>query len=510
MNTETYKKYKWQSVAADFNSPFFRNYIWTTSAKVFKEKFDLPIPIIGISSIDGAINYIVDFVSWTETHEVLKKRALSDVNFVEKLIDQTNSFGEEFNAWSEKEIFNADLKSLNAEQMFALCQQFFNKQSMLYSYGITLPILDFLGFSFIEKNVEKFLKAKAPADKYQEYFDIFTFPISNSFAQDQEEDLLKLMDEFYTPNWISGVMAKTESEIKTTYPEFYSKLEAHSQKHAWVYYVYAGPAFTTKNFLGFIKDYLSKGVNPKSKLQELEIAKKNGSEQREKAILDLAPNQQEEVFLRLAGKLLWAKPRRKDYQSRSYYHFEKLQREIGRRAALSLSQVRSAPLEIIEQILKKGEVNTNLINSISKLHVCLPDGDTVRVLTGDEAKDFIDKYVVKEETQDYSKVKELKGNVASPGKKTGVVKIINRSEDMDKMNPGDILVSVATTPSIVPAMKRASAIITDEGGLTCHAAIVSRELGITCLIGTKIATKVLKDGDTVEVDTSKGIVRILN
>ncbi len=62
-----------------------------------------------------------------------------------------------------------------------------------------------------------------------------------------------------------------------------------------------------------------------------------------------------------------------------------------------------------------------------------------------------------------------------------------------------------TDPDFLPAMKKASAIITDEGGITCHAAIVSRELKIPCIIGTRIATKVLKDGDLVEVDANKGI-----
>jgi len=66
-----------------------------------------------------------------------------------------------------------------------------------------------------------------------------------------------------------------------------------------------------------------------------------------------------------------------------------------------------------------------------------------------------------------------------------------------------------TQPEFLPAMKKASAIITDEGGLTCHAAIISRELGIPCIIGTKIATKVFKDGDIVEVDATRGIVTML-
>ncbi|MFC1612894.1 PEP-utilizing enzyme [Patescibacteria group bacterium] len=72
-----------------------------------------------------------------------------------------------------------------------------------------------------------------------------------------------------------------------------------------------------------------------------------------------------------------------------------------------------------------------------------------------------------------------------------------------------MLVSHMTNPGIVPAMKQAVAIITDMGGITCHAAIVSRELKKPCIIGTKIATQVLKDGDMVEVDADKGIVRIL-
>jgi len=81
----------------------------------------------------------------------------------------------------------------------------------------------------------------------------------------------------------------------------------------------------------------------------------------------------------------------------------------------------------------------------------------------------------------------------------GEVKIINSSADMVKMKDGDILVSIATTPDILPAMKKAAAIVTDHGGITCHAAIVSRELNIPCLIATKYATKVFKDGDKVIV-----------
>ncbi len=100
----------------------------------------------------------------------------------------------------------------------------------------------------------------------------------------------------------------------------------------------------------------------------------------------------------------------------------------------------------------------------------------------------------------------LKGLGASPGVGAGKVVIILDVNDIDKVKEGDILVTTMTNPDMVPAMKRASAIITDEGGRTCHAAIVGRELGIPTVVGTKEATKKLEDGMLVTVDGTRGVV----
>lgn len=103
--------------------------------------------------------------------------------------------------------------------------------------------------------------------------------------------------------------------------------------------------------------------------------------------------------------------------------------------------------------------------------------------------------------------KKITGQVASPGVVRGMVRVVTDPSRSDSFNDGDILVAYMTRPDYVPLMKKAGAIVTNEGGITSHAAIVSRELGIPCVIGTKIATQVLKDGDMVEVDADKGIVR---
>ena len=106
--------------------------------------------------------------------------------------------------------------------------------------------------------------------------------------------------------------------------------------------------------------------------------------------------------------------------------------------------------------------------------------------------------------------REIKGQTGCPGSVKGFVRIItNLKKEEEKFKPGEILVTGMTRPEFVPLMKKTKAVITDEGGITCHAAIVSRELKIPCIIGTKIATKILKDGDFVEVDANKGVVRKL-
>lgn len=105
----------------------------------------------------------------------------------------------------------------------------------------------------------------------------------------------------------------------------------------------------------------------------------------------------------------------------------------------------------------------------------------------------------------------LKGAAVFGGKVCGKAAIVSGVDFAKiKIKQGDILVAVMTTTNMIPLLKKAAAIVTDEGGLLCHAAIIARELRIPCVIGTKIATKILKDGDLVEVDTERGIVKILN
>ncbi len=145
-----------------------------------------------------------------------------------------------------------------------------------------------------------------------------------------------------------------------------------------------------------------------------------------------------------------------------------------------------------------------ILNERKKGHMIAVIDDVPTCIVGEE---FV--RIKKEFEAESEGSKEIKGSIAFKGKVTGKVKVIHSQSDLALVTEGDIIVAAMTTPEMVPFMKLSIGFITDEGGITCHAAIVAREMKKPCIIGTKIATQVLKDGMMVEVDAEKGIVKIL-
>ena len=136
--------------------------------------------------------------------------------------------------------------------------------------------------------------------------------------------------------------------------------------------------------------------------------------------------------------------------------------------------------------------------------VAVPQG-RLKVFLGSKGDDFARKYIL----NTYKGETELKGRVASRGKARGVAKVIFSGEDFKKLGNGEILVVTNTSPDFVSIMRKAGAIVAEEGGLTAHVSVVSREFGIPCIVGIANATDILKDGDLIEVDAEKGVVRII-
>lgn len=144
----------------------------------------------------------------------------------------------------------------------------------------------------------------------------------------------------------------------------------------------------------------------------------------------------------------------------------------------------------------------------------LGKGDTVVIKTGSGAKSDLE-YFIGDSNGKHTET--ISGTSAHTGSARGIARIIRSGYDnfdslhhlMDAMQEGDILIAETTSPELMPACQKAGGIVTDQGGMLSHAAIVSRELGIPCIVGTSNATEIMKDGDLVEVDADNGVVRIL-
>ena len=223
-------------------------------------------------------------------------------------------------------------------------------------------------------------------------------------------------------------------------------------------------------------------------------------------------SQQEKELLQMTHEICFIKDERDDYRRRISFTVKPLISELANRYGLSDKE----PLYLIkkeaESWFKTGSLPVSKVELDQRIQgYCLAmiDGQETKILSGKAMEDFLAKQNFSDEgkTTDSTIVKGLVGN---KGYARGRVALVITTHDLAKVRHNDILISVTTNPDYMPAMRKCLAFVTDEGGITCHAAIVSRELGKPCIIGTKIATKIFEDGDEVEVDATVGTVKKLS
>ncbi|MBU2099860.1 hypothetical protein KKB11_01360, partial [Candidatus Micrarchaeota archaeon] len=289
------------------------------------------------------------------------------------------------------------------------------------------------------------------------------------------------------------------------FPKFSKKLDFHHKKWLWLPFMYEGPTWNKTYFISLLsslaRQYLTK--------EEITLKKKEPERliKNKKEFLKKLPlTSKEKLYFKILSDSVYLKGYRKDVMYYSCFAAEKLFSETGKRLHLSLNQIRHFfPEEIVQALLYKKFSVKELNERIGFTVITWINGKE-KLFTGKKARTEFNKIM---KSMKIKKASRLQGSTAVPGLVKGKVKLVNHPNEMYKMKQGDIMVSHSTNPNLVPAMKKAGAIVTDVGGITCHAAIVSRELNIPCIIGTKVATRTLKDGEKVEVNASKGTVRRL-
>lgn len=266
----------------------------------------------------------------------------------------------------------------------------------------------------------------------------------------------------------------------------------------------------TKNY--FKKQLLSySAVKAEKKIKELKSLSNKTIQEKRNVIKKYKLDKNIAKISKRLSFCIWWQDLRKYYIFLANHHMDLFLREFSKRFNVDFNSLHYYNVYEISALAQK---NNKISNKETKqrynnLAVYYSErNNSLKYISGTEAKKIVDQFM---DLKIEKKIKELSGIVVSQSSKIkGKVRILTSVKNFGKMKKGEILVAAMTSPDYIVAMKKASAIITDEGGMTCHAAIVSRELGIPCIVNTKVATKVLKNGDLVEVDTTKGIIKKIN
>ena len=221
----------------------------------------------------------------------------------------------------------------------------------------------------------------------------------------------------------------------------------------------------------------------------------------------LKANYKEKKLLEVARQFSYVKDLRDDFRRKGIFYIRNsLFKEISKRMALDLGKLSYLQEQEILDFLDTGKITGNTDERKKGYAIYYDKNREIIVSSGKDIPKTLNKLGISA-AKEFSE--EIKGIPASRGLAQGAVAIVRGVNDLDNVKEGNILVAVTTHPDYVPAMQRAAAIVADEGGVTSHAAIIARELGVPCIVGTRISTKLLKNGDKVEVDANNGWVRKL-
>ena len=317
----------------------------------------------------------------------------------------------------------------------------------------------------VEIRIKQLLSEKLPEEEAEHILNQLNIPLQDNFYKKEEYDLI------------------------TT-----KNLKEHVKKYEWLHSRYGEKIPYTveeaKEKLSKInkKEFLKKQKEEKTKIKKAVNKAKKILGKKNNSIVD---------FLQF---IVYYRTQRTDIMNKSAYLFAPKLEKIAKEKGLTYEQILYCTKD---EILNKIPT-IQIIKERIKDHTMIMEDGKIRCLHGEESRKIKEYFEEK-----ITNVKELKGEIACKGIVRGKVKLILDRKDFNKVNHGDIIVTSMTTPEMVPIMKKASAFITNEGGITCHAAIISREMKKPCIINTNNATEVLKDNDLIEVNANKGIIKII-
>ncbi len=449
---------------------------------------------------NASVNYFYPQKELTDTVESLSQKSIKNPTFLFNFFEIAFKKARKLKIFSEK-YFQSDLPNKTSEELIIYIEKCANAFYEMYFYGTVASLLGYQQESLIYKKMNHILlrKVKSEPEKFADYLVVLTNPPKKLITNDLDLRILKLAEK---------AKEREISSKKDIIKNFSKEIKNIEEEFGWISFDFCDTIIWDKNhYVKLIRENIQNNI--KEKIKGIENYEKNIKQKFNNLIKKLSISDKERRIFELIRNLGYYKWLREYEFQKAWYNLKFVQDEIGRRCGLSTLESKYLLHHEYTAALRDPKKYKNLAKKrIKNILIMIYAGRETIILSGNKAEQKFRK--LKFWAEKTGLIKEsFTGMPANAGKVEGIVKIIHLVKDINKIAKGDILVAQTTNPNLVPAMKKAAAIITDEGGITSHAAIVSRELKKPCIIGTKIATKVLHDGDMVEVDANKGIVKIL-
>lgn len=389
-----------------------------------------------------------------------------------------------------KKLEKTDLKSMENRRLWEKFKEFYDLMVLFCE----IAVIPEGGDPFVEDYLLPRLKKtdRIPESEINEVMIVFSTPVIYSFMDNEHIDFLKLCISY----------------LKDSKNIFSAKLKKHSDDYFWIRNNFSGPYPLDKRyFLERVKEE-TKNKTEKDLKKDIERVKKDKEEFRKKKTMYAKRyklSSETKLIFKIYEEMgVWIDDRKRRIVISVHYQ-ALLLNEIARRNSMDWLEINYYTIpEIKGLLLNNKKISKDELKSRFECSAYITTKDERFLVTGDDAKKIVEAFDRKIKTEI---VKGIVANKAK-GKVVGEVCIVI-DPHKDKFPEGKILVTTMTRPDFVHLIKKAKAIITDEGGITSHAAVVNREFGIPCIIGTKNGTRMLKTGDRVEVDTENGVVKIL-
>lgn len=369
-----------------------------------------------------------------------------------------------------------DIAKISNEQLGSMAQLYCDNFKLLIKAASTMRAID--------RGVMSLITNRFPADQKDEILRIFSTNLRMSSIMEEEYALLKL-----------AVAASNDASVNID-----AQLQAVYEKYCFITMGYFNePPRNVDYYKARFADIQKN--NPQEMLQTFESKIQHDIKAREEFIKKFDAELQQVAHV--AGEATYLKDYYKYSVNKLEYYAEEMFKEIARRSGVSIDDVKDCnPAELVAAASGRN-VDFAAVRARREINLGLYLDEKIWFFDAEEARHLEKNYI----TKDFSTIKEFKGRVACKGYAKATAKVITSPKDFHKMQKGDVLVVINTSPDFVPIMHLASAIVSEEGGLTAHVSVVSREFGIPSIVGIRGIADVIKDGDTVEVDADKGIVR---